>query len=95
MPEGNSIWSIVSIVAIFGIMYAVLIIPQRRQKKKKEAMLSELQQGDTVESIGGIVGEVVNISDDDVTIASGVAKTQLVFKKGAIGNVRKKAGEEL
>ena len=94
MGEGSSIWSIVSIVAIFGIMYAVLIIPQRRQKKKKEAMLSALEVGDTVESIGGIVGEVVNISEDDVTIASGVDKTKLVFRKGAIGTVKKKAGEE-
>jgi len=94
MGDGNSIWSIVSIVAIFGIMYAVLIIPQRRQKKKKDEMLSALQEGDVVESIGGIVGEVINISDDDITIASGVDKTKLVFRKGAIGNVRKKADDE-
>ncbi|MBN1624788.1 MAG: preprotein translocase subunit YajC [Clostridia bacterium] len=94
MPEGNSIWSIVSIVAIFGIMYAVLIIPQRRQKKKKDEMLNTLQEGDTVESIGGIVGVVINIGDGEVTIASGVDKTKLVFRKGAIGNVVKKAGDE-
>jgi preprotein translocase subunit YajC len=94
MPEGNSIWSIVSIVAIFGIMYAVLIIPQRRQKKKKDEMLNTLQEGDTVESIGGIIGEVINIGDGEVTIASGVDKTKLVFRKGAIGNVTKKAGDE-
>ncbi len=94
MGDTNSIWSIVSIVAIFGIMYAVLIIPQRRQKKKKDEMLNTLQEGDTVESIGGIVGEVINISDDEITIASGVDKTKLVFRKGAIGNVKKKAGDE-
>lgn len=94
MPEGNSIWSIVSIVAIFGIMYAVLIIPQRRQKKKKDEMLNALREGDTVESIGGIVGEVVNINDDEITIASGVDRTKLVFRKGAIGNVKQKAGNE-
>ena len=94
MADGNSIWSIVSIVAIFGIMYAVLIIPQRRQKKKKDEMLNKLEVGDTVESIGGIIGEVINIGDGEITIASGVDKTKLVFRKGAIGNVTKKAGDE-
>lgn len=94
MGEGSSIWSIVSIVAVFGIMYAVLIIPQRRQKKKKEAMLGALREGDTVESIGGIVGKVININEDDVTVTTSVENTKIHFKKSAIGVVRPQSSDE-
>ncbi|MBN2557220.1 MAG: preprotein translocase subunit YajC [Clostridia bacterium] len=83
----DNIWSIVSIVAVFGIMYAVLIIPQRRKEKKTKEMLGALREGDTVTTIGGIVGKVVNINEDDIIVASSVEKTQIHFKKWAIRNV--------
>ena len=83
----DSIWSIVSIVAVFGIMYAVLIIPQRRKEKKTKAMLSEMNEGDMVTSIGGVYGKVLNISEDDITVETSIEKTQIHFKKWAIRNV--------
>lgn len=83
----DSIWSIVSIVAVFGIMYAVLIIPQRRKEKKTKEMLSSMQEGDMVTSIGGVYGKVVNINEDDVIVATSVENTQIHFKKWAIRGV--------
>lgn len=90
----DSIWSIVSIVAVFGIMYAVLIIPQRRKEKKTKEMLSSMREGDMVTSIGGIYGKVININEDDVIIATSVEKTQVHFKKWAIRNVETSSSEE-
>jgi len=83
----DSIWSIVSIVAVFGIMYAVLIIPQRRKEKKTKEMLSAMSEGDMVTSIGGVYGKVININEDDVIVATSVEKTQIHFKKWAIRSV--------
>ncbi len=83
----DSIWSIVSIVAVFGIMYAVLIIPQRRKEKKTKAMLSAMQEGDMVTSIGGVYGKVMNINEDDIIVATSVENTQIHFKKWAIRGV--------
>ncbi len=90
----DSIWSIVSIVAVFGIMYAVLIIPQRRKEKKTKAMLSAMREGDTVTSIGGVYGKVVNINEDDVIVATSVENTQIHFKKWAIRSVETPSIEE-
>ncbi len=87
MPGGDSILSIVSIVAVFGIMYAVLIIPQRRKEKKTKEMLNAIREGDKVTSIGGIYGKVVNIDGDDIVITTGVENTQIHFKKWAIRSV--------
>ena len=83
----DSIWSIVSIVAVFGIMYAVLIIPQRRKEKKTKAMLSAMMEGDMVTSIGGVYGKVININEDDIIVATSVENTQIHFKKWAIRSV--------
>lgn len=90
----DSIWSIVSIVAVFGIMYAVLIIPQRRKEKKTKAMLSAMMEGDMVTSIGGVYGKVVNINEDDIIVATSVENTQIHFKKWAIRNVEAQTASE-
>lgn len=83
----DGIWSIVAIVAVFGIMYAVLIIPQRKKEKKTKAMLDALAVGDSITTIGGIVGSVVNIKEDDVTIETSVEKTKMHVKKWSVRTV--------
>ncbi len=90
----DSIWSIVSIVAVFGIMYAVLIIPQRRKEKKTKEMLGAMNEGDMVTSIGGVYGKVININEDDIIVTTSVESTQIHFKKWAIRNVETPSIEE-
>jgi preprotein translocase subunit YajC len=45
--------------------------------------------GDNVVTIGGIVGRVVNLKDDEVTISTSVANTLITFKKSSINTVIK------
>jgi len=79
--------SLISIVAVFGIMYAVLIIPQRRKEKKTRAMLDALQLDDMITTIGGITGKIVNIDGDDYTIETSIDKNKILIKKWAIRGV--------
>ena len=60
--------------AIFAIFYFFIIRPQRRQRDEHEKLLSSLQKGDRIVTSGGIVGEVVYLKDNEVTIKSGEAK---------------------
>ncbi|MCK5811772.1 MAG: preprotein translocase subunit YajC [Clostridiales bacterium] len=90
----DNTWSLISIVVVFGIMYAVLIIPQRRKEKKTKAMLNALGQNDLVMTIGGIAGKIVNINEDDITIETGIDKTKLLVKKWAIRSVEPVQVEE-
>lgn len=81
----QSMWFTVGyIVVIFLVMYLVFIRPQKKREKQANDMRNALVVGDKVTTIGGIVGEIVNINDDEVTIATSVEKTQLVFVKSAI-----------
>lgn len=79
---------ILPMVAIFVIMYLILILPQRKKEKKTKEMLNALKVGDEIITVGGVMGKVVNIKDDEVTVESGVMKTKVLFKRWAIKEVR-------
>lgn len=66
--------NIVFFVALFAIMYFVLIRPQQRQAKEQQTMLSALKKGDDVITSSGILGKVFSVDDKLVTleVASGV-----------------------
>ncbi|MEM7301054.1 MAG: preprotein translocase subunit YajC [Pseudomonadota bacterium] len=66
--------SILPFVAIFAIMYFLLIRPQRQQMKKREEMLNNIRRNDMVVTGGGLIGKVVKAADTEleVEIASGV-----------------------
>lgn len=80
-------------VLILVVMFAVMIIPQRKREKKIKEMLAAIKPGDKVRTIGGIYGTVTAVKEDVVTIAVGPDKTKLVFARGAIANVEDAAVE--
>ncbi|MDO5733476.1 MAG: preprotein translocase subunit YajC [Eubacteriales bacterium] len=76
-------------VLLLVVMYFLMIRPQKKQEKKQREMRAALKVGDKVVSIGGIVGRVVNIRDNEITIETSVAKTMMTFRKDAIQTVVK------
>ena len=91
--EGGGIGSFLPIIGyllFFGaIMYLMVFLPQKRKDKKAKELMNSLQVGHRVTTHSGIVGKVVNIKDDVVTVESGVERTQIEFKKWAIRDVEK------
>lgn len=85
---GGTPWtSLILIVVVFVVMYAVILIPQRKKDKKLKQMLSELKSGDIICTIGGLVGKIVNVKDDDITIETSIERTKITMKKWAVRNV--------
>ncbi len=80
-------------IVLMVVMFAVMIIPQRRRDKKVKDMLSALKPGDRVRTIGGIYGTIGSIKDDVVTLVVGPDKVRLVFARGAISTVENVAAE--
>jgi len=70
------------LVAMFGLMYFLLIRPQQKRAKDHKKVLSELKKGDEVVTNGGIVGKITAVDESftDLEIASGV--TVKVQKQG-------------
>ena len=55
-------------VVIFGLMYLVLIRPQRKKQKEHQQLIDELKKGDRVITAGGVYGQIESVSDDSVVI---------------------------
>jgi preprotein translocase subunit YajC len=59
---------LIFLIAMFGIMYFLLIRPQRAKQKAAQDMLGKLAPGDEVVTIGGIYGDVVEVYEDKVVL---------------------------
>src|SRR3954453_501001 len=60
-------------LAILAIFYFILIVPQRRQLKEHQQLVSALQKGDQVVTAGGLVGEITALKDDTVQLRTGTS----------------------
>ena len=76
---------LIQMVAIFGIFYFLLIRPQRQAQKQHQEMLGQLKKGDEIVTDGGIVGSVVHIADDHITVKTG--DTRVVVLRAKIARV--------
>ncbi|MGB5304328.1 MAG: preprotein translocase subunit YajC [Gemmatimonadota bacterium] len=74
--------------AIFLIFYFLLIRPQRKQQKSHDEMVKSLSRGDEVVTIGGIIGKIVHLTDDRMTIKT-ADETRLEIERSKVG---RKAG---
>lgn len=54
---------IVTFILMIVIMYFLLIRPQNKRAKEHRELISQLAQGDEVITTGGIVGRIVNVSE--------------------------------
>lgn len=83
---GSGGWSmILLLVGFFLLMWLLMIRPEKKRQKKIEEMRSNIEVGDNIVTIGGVIGKVVHVTDDDVTIETGEDRVRIQFKKSAIG----------
>lgn len=61
---GDFFLSLVPLIAIFAIMYFLLIRPQQQKMKAHREQVAAVRRGDTVVTGGGLVGSVVRVEDD-------------------------------
>jgi preprotein translocase subunit YajC len=86
--QPTNYWMLALYLVFFGaLMYFLIFLPQKKREKKTKQMLETLEVGKTITTIGGMVGKVINIQDDEVTIESGIERTVVKFKKWAIKDI--------
>ena len=84
---GGSIGSILIIVVMFAALYFFMIRPQKEQEKETQNMRNNLQVGDEITTIGGIIGKIVSIKEETVMIETGHDRTKIRILKTAVRNV--------
>ena len=91
---GSSASMIIILLLFFVLMWFFMIRPEKKKQKKIEAMRNALSVGDEIVTIGGIMGTIVHITEDDITIETSEDKVRVQFKKWAVSsNVRAEAAE--
>ena len=71
------------------LLYFMIYRPQKKQEKKDAEMRKNLEIGDQVTTIGGVIGRVVAIKDDTFVLETGSDRVKIRFTKTAIGAVEK------
>jgi preprotein translocase subunit YajC len=69
------------------VFYFLIIAPQKKKEKKIREMRAALKEGDQIVTIGGIMGKIVSVKEDVVTVEVGSDKVKLKFAKWAVGSV--------
>jgi preprotein translocase subunit YajC len=78
--------TIIYVVAMFAVLYFLMIRPQQKRQKKTNMMLGSLKKGDKVVTIGGLHGTVLELDNDTVVIRVNEA-TKMTFDRSAIRSI--------
>ena len=81
---GDIIMTILMVVAFGAIMYFCMYRPQKKQEKEVNNMRNNLQVGDEITTIGGIIGKIVSIKDETVLIETGHDRTKIRILRTAV-----------
>ena len=64
-------------ILVFVIMYFMMIRPQQKRAKQQALLLKSLKSGDKVVTAGGIIGVVITVKDNTVSLRSADAKLEV------------------
>ena len=82
--------AIVWMVVLFGIMYFLMLRPQKKEQKRIQEMIAEMEVGDTVLTTSGFYGVIIDITDDDLIVEFGNNKNcRIPMQKSAIAQIEK------
>jgi len=82
----NQTWvMIIFLVAIFAIMYFLMIRPRQKQQKEHEQMTKELRVGDKVVIASGIYGQIESLGEDTVILRIESGATMRVARNSILG----------
>ena len=82
--------AIVWMVVLFGIMYFLMLRPQKKEQKRLQAMLNDMEVGDSIVTTGGFYGVVIDMTEEDVNVEFGNNKNcRIPMRKQAIAEVEK------
>ena len=90
---GGGMSMIIMIVRMIAVFYFFMIRPENKRKKKAQEMRDNLSVGDTITTIGGIIGKIVNVKDNAIVIETSEDRVRMQLAKWAVSTVGKQTEE--
>lgn len=76
------------LILMMGVFFFVMMRGNRAQRKKKETMLGAMKRNDRVMTIGGVIGTIVSVKENEVVLkVDEASNTKMTFIKRAIQQV--------
>lgn len=82
--QSNALMQFLPLILIVVVFYLILIRPQKKREKEVQAMRSNLEVGDEIVTIGGILGTVVLIKDDYIVLETGSDRSKIRIVRAAV-----------
>ncbi len=86
--------SLIMLVLMFAIFYFLLIRPENKRKKQAQEMRDSIKKGDTLTTIGGIVGRVVSTTKDTLVIETSDDRVRMEITRWAVSTTGVQTGEQ-
>ena len=91
---GELLTMVVLWAVVIGLMWFLLMHPQKKEQKRVQAMLASMEVGDTALTTSGFYGVIIDITDDDVIVEFGNNKNcRIPMQKAAIAQIEKPNAE--
>ena len=78
--------TLIMMVVMIGVFYFMLIRPENKRKKEAEQMRSSVKKGDKVTTIGGIIGTVVDVKENNIVIETSADQVRMELAKWALSS---------
>ena len=82
--SANRFIPLLLIVGMFVITYFISIRPQKKRQKEEQQLRENLQIGDEITTIGGIMGRIVTIKEDSIIIETGADRVKMRVMRWAV-----------
>ncbi len=92
-PAGAVTSMIFPLVMLALVFYFIIYRPQKKQEREITNMRNSLAVGDEITTAGGIIGKVLNIKDDTITLETGADRVRIKVQRWALHSINKKVGE--
>lgn len=88
MPPGMGMEPMLIILVVFGAIILFSVFGQRKEKKRRQEMLASIKKSDSVQTIGGVIGSVVEVKDETIVIrVDDRSDTRMTFSRAAVQQV--------
>ena len=83
---GGLMSPVIMMVLMLALMYFMLIRPENKRKKEAEQMRASVRKGDKITTIGGVIGTIVDVKENNVVIETSADQVRIEFAKWAISS---------
>lgn len=83
--------TIVYVVVFIAILYFLMIRPNQKETKRRNALMQSMEVGDLVVTTSGFYGEIIDVSEEDIIVEFGNNKNcRIPMRKAAVETLEKK-----